>query len=293
MPAAFPRIAEFERQHGSVMRGLAAAAKERRAQAAARGEPARRGSRLLSFREGLRLLIETLQGSLRQPPLLGVCVRRVVPERPASGPPLWLVHGDGQDHWRAEAIVLACPTLQQAEMLADLDVPLATTLAEIPYSPAVVVALGYRQEDLHAVPEGFGYIAPQRKRRDLLGVQFCSSIFPERSPAGTVLLRAIAGGWHRRDVVAWDDARLVAAVRAELKLALRTDAIPVFQHIVRWEHAIPQYHLGHRDRVARIEARAAAYPGLFLTGNALHGVAMNDCTEQGALVAARVAAYLA
>ena len=63
-------------------------------------------------------------------------------------------------------------------------------------------------------------------------------------------------------------------------------------HIVRWDRAIPQYHLDHRQRVAWIEARAAQYPGLFLTGNAYHGVALNDCTEQGSEVAQRLHQYL-
>jgi oxygen-dependent protoporphyrinogen oxidase len=107
-----------------------------------------------------------------------------------------------------------------------------------------------------------------------------------------VLLRAIAGGWHRGDVLAWDDDRLLRAVRAELRCAMGITAAPVFHHITRWERAIPQYHFGHLARVAAIDAQAAGYPGLFLTGNAYHGVALNDCTEQAGQVAARVSAYL-
>src|SRR5262249_39570599 len=124
------------------------------------------------------------------------------------------------------------------------------------------------------------------------GVQFCSSIFPGRAPSGMVLLRALCGGWHRADVVGWDDARLIEAVRAELRLALSITAAPEFQPIVRWEKAIPQYLLRHLYRVAAIEERAGRHPGLFLTGNAYHGVAFNDCTEQAGLVAGRVAVFL-
>jgi oxygen-dependent protoporphyrinogen oxidase len=85
---------------------------------------------------------------------------------------------------------------------------------------------------------------------------------------------------------------LLAAARAELRLALGVVAEPVFHHVVRWDRAIPQYHLGHLERVGRIEGRAAGHPGLFLGGNAYHGVALNDCTEQAALLAGRVAGYL-
>jgi oxygen-dependent protoporphyrinogen oxidase len=138
--------------------------------------------------------------------------------------------------------------------------------------------------------DGFGWIAPQAQRRDVLGVQWCSAIFPGRAPDGTVLWRALCGGWHRADVVDWDDARLVAAVRAELWRAQGVTADPAFVQVVRWERAIPQYLVGHPDRVAAIEARAGRYPGLFLAGNAYHGVALNDCTERAAVLAEHVAA---
>lgn len=289
MPAAFPRIVEMERRHGSVFRGMTVAAKQRRAEAAHRGEPYH-GSRLLAFREGLRLLIETLCERLRKPPVLGVSVRRLTSTANGGNP--WTVEAEGRDAWQADAVVLACPAHQQAVLLADVDSNLAEVIGQIPYSPAVVVALGYRRQDVPGDLNGFGYIAPQRLRRDVLGVQWCSSIFPGRAPQGLVLLRAIAGGWHRKDILAWDDQRLLEAVRKELRLAMHIEAAPVFHHIVRWERAIPQYHMGHLERVARIETLAGQHPGLFLTGNAYYGVALNDCTEQGEKVAARVASHL-
>ena len=143
------------------------------------------------------------------------------------------------------------------------------------------------------LPDGFGYIAPQNTRRDVLGVQWCSSIFPERAPDGMVLWRALCGGWHRAEILDWPDERLVEAVRAELRLAMGVTSAPAFVHIVRWPAAIPQYHVGHLDRVRRIEARVAALPGLFVGGNAYHGVAMNDCTEQAVILADRIAGYFA
>jgi oxygen-dependent protoporphyrinogen oxidase len=285
--ATFPRLVALEAEHGSLLKGMAAAARRRRAEAAARGEPVPRPGRMWSFREGLGLLAETLAGQVGSPPVLGVNVRRL--ERVGPG---WLVHGEGQERWQADAVVLTCPAYCQAALLADVDAALADEVAAIRYNRVVVVALGYRQADVPRPLDGFGYLAPQRTRRDLLGVQWCSSIFPDRAPPGMVLLRALAGGWHRPEIVDWDEARLLDAVRAELRLALGVVAEPVFRHVVRWDRAIPQYHLGHLERVARIAERAGRLPGLFLGGNAYHGVALNDCTEQGAVLAGRVAGYL-
>jgi oxygen-dependent protoporphyrinogen oxidase len=189
--------------------------------------------------------------------------------------------------------VLACPAYQQAAILADLEPELAERVGGIAYNRVTVIGLGYRQADVPVSLDGFGYIAAQRTRRDLLGVQWCSSIFPGRAPAGLVLLRALCGGWHRPEVAGWEDERLLQAVRCELRLALGIEAAPRFHHVIRWERAIPQYHLGHQERVAWIEQRVARHSGLFLTGNAYHGVALNDCTEQAEAVAGQVGRYLA
>jgi protoporphyrinogen/coproporphyrinogen III oxidase len=270
-----------------VLRGMAQSARQRRAEAAASGETAPAG-RMWSFREGLGLLIDTLRSRLRYSPLLNVRVRTV--RRMGDG--TWRVQSEGRDGWDADAVVLTCPAHQQALMLADEDADLANQIAGIAYNRVAVVALGYRAADVPGSLEGFGYLSPQRERRDVLGVQWCSSIFPERAPAGMVLLRAMCGGWNRPEMLDWDDERLVRAVRGELQRALAIKARPHFHHIIRWRQAIPQYHLGHRERVAWIEERLARHPGLFVGGNAYKGVALNDCIEQADLLAEQVARYL-
>jgi oxygen-dependent protoporphyrinogen oxidase len=287
--ATFPRLAELEERYGSVMKGFAAAAKERRAQARSRGEVYQRPGRMWSFREGLQALVDALRAGLTRPPLLGVTVHRIEMRNDGSG---WAVHAEGQERWSADAVVLACPAPEQAAIVADLDSELAERINGLPYNRVAVVALGYRREDVSLALDGFGFLVPQRDRRDLLGVQWCSSIFPDRAPVGSVLLRAMCGGWSRPEIIGWDDGRLLTAIRAELRTAMGVTAEPILHRIIRWERAIPQYHLGHRERVAWIEARARRYPGLFLAGNAYHGVAMNDCTEQALRLAAEVAQLL-
>jgi oxygen-dependent protoporphyrinogen oxidase len=290
LPACFPRLAQMERDHGSLLKGFARAARQRRAEAA-RGESAPRGRSLWSFRGGLRVLVEALASGLRRAPIHGAAARAVRkhgdPQRPD-----WHLDGDGRDSWPADAVVLTCPAPRQAEVLADLDPELSARVGEIPYNRIAVVGLGYHRADVPGRLDGFGFIAPQRGRGDLLGVQWCSSIYPGRAPDGLVLLRAMCGGWHRPDVVDWDDDRLVRSVGAVLRQAMGIAAAPVFRRVVRWPRAIPQYHLGHLDRLDWIEARLRQHPGLYLAGNAYRGVALNDCTEQGELVARAVGRYL-
>src|SRR5262249_35427214 len=159
--------------------------------------------KMWSFPGGLRVLVEATAARLKQPPTFGVNVRTI--RKGAAG---WRVEADGRDAWEADAVVLTCPAHQQAPMLADLVAELARSIGEISYNRVAVVALGYRRADVPAPLDGFGFIAPQATRRDLLGVQWCSSIYPERAPRDCVLLRTMSGGWHRGDVLDWDDARL-------------------------------------------------------------------------------------
>jgi oxygen-dependent protoporphyrinogen oxidase len=104
-------------------------------------------------------------------------------------------------------------------------------------------------------------------------------------------MRALCGGWNRGDVLDWSDDRLVAAVRAEMARSVGVKVAPKFCHVVRWQRAIPQYFVGHLDRVAAIDERVSRHAGLFVGGSAYRGVAINDCVEQAGLLAQRVAAW--
>jgi oxygen-dependent protoporphyrinogen oxidase len=288
--AAFPRLPVMEREAGSIVRGFVRAAKQRKREAQARGEPPPGPQRMWSFPEGLQVLTDSLAKSLGPALKTGIRVQAV--SESASITP-WKVYAEHGKAWSADAVVLACPAYEQAAILTELNPELAEEVAGIPYNRIAVVALGYRQADCPGQPDGFGYIAPQNTRRDVLGVQWCSSIYPARAPEGCVLWRALCGGVHRAEVVDWDDDTLVRAVHAEMRLAMGVRGEPVFARVIRWPAAIPQYVVGHLDRLARIDAQVARHPGLFLTGNAYRGVALGDCAEHGELVAAKVALFLA
>jgi oxygen-dependent protoporphyrinogen oxidase len=286
--AAFPRLVEMERDYGSVLAGMTRARRHRRIEAAAAGRPlGNRGAQMWSFPEGLGLLIDTLGKRLRNPALLRATVTSVLPD-PAGG---WRIQA-GERAWLADAVALTCPAYRQSELLRGLDSELAHQIGEIPYNRVVVVGLGHSAADVPHRLDGFGYLSRQADRRDVLGVQWCSSIFPERAPPGMVLLRALCGGWNRADVIDWEDDRLLEAVRLELRQALGIRAAPAFSHVIRWDRAIPQYHLGHLRRVARIENLLRRHRGLVVGGNAYHGVSLNDCVERAGVLAEEVARVL-
>lgn len=276
--ACFPRLVAWEREHGSVLRGMKRAARDRRS----RGEHKRRGSRLWSFDGGMQVLIDALREGLGDSLHIGAAAVRLEKQRQ------WSVIDNHGRAWPADVVVLACPAYRQAAIVRNIDADLAERIAAIPYNRLVVVALGYRREQIGIAVDGFGFIAPQATRHDLLGVQWCSSIYPGRAPEGMVLMRAMCGGWHRPEIADWSDEQLLGRVVAQVAEIHRIEGDPLFAEVVRWPRAIPQYHLGHLERVAAIEERARRHVGLVLAGNAYHGVAVNDCTQDAMRVADRV-----
>jgi oxygen-dependent protoporphyrinogen oxidase len=288
--AAFPRLAALEAEYGSLLKGFSAAARRRRREARGKGEPAPQPAMLWSFREGMRTLIEALRRHLDRS--IHSRVRITSLAKTSDAQTKWQVHGEGSNTWTADAIILTCPAYAQSALVENVDSELARELAAIPYNRIAVIALGYRRDQLGRPLDGFGYLTTRDSRGDVLGVQWCSAIFPDRAPPGHVLVRAMSGGFHNGETVDWDNERLLTAVTAELSLTMGIASPPVFHSIVRWNRAIPQYHLGHLPRLARIESRAALLPGLFLGGNAYRGVALNDCVDSANEVARRIAAFL-
>jgi oxygen-dependent protoporphyrinogen oxidase len=214
--------------------------------------------------------------------------------------PAELVARDG-DRWRvmaggqafdADAVVLATPAFAASALLAPLDEALARQLADIEYASSATVTLGYRSDGVAGGLAGFGFVVPFAERRPLLACTFASRKYPGRAPEGHELLRAFVGGARRPDLVELDDATLVRTVRDELRTLLGIAADPMLVRVERYRRAMPQYAVGHLDRIAAIEARAAALPGLALAGAAYRGVGIPDCIHSGEVAADALAGRL-
>ncbi|MEZ6141819.1 MAG: protoporphyrinogen oxidase [Zavarzinella sp.] len=292
LPANFPRLAQYEKEHGSVLRGVSAAGKLRRKQAKESGNALKRPA-TWSFVGGLQVMTDQITSQLQQSQQVTLQVDAPIQVlRKASNSPTWEVGVDPTNTESFDVVILTNPAYVQADLLARVDETLATEVAAIPYNRIAVVAMGYREADVRTAPhDGFGFIVPHAPQT-ILGAQWCSSIFPERAPHGCVLWRALIGGAGQTEMLDRSDDELSVFAHREVGRMMGFSAEPVFSRVVRWERAIPQYHVGHLARVARIEQQLQHHLGLFLGGNAYHGIAMNDCTEQADLLAAKIVSYL-
>ena len=284
--ATFPQLREVERAHGSLVRGLRARS---RATAVA-------GSAFLSLPTGLQELVDALEGVLLATGRVTVRrhapVRSVVGRGPAGDADVRVVLDDGG--WiAADAVVVAIPAPRAATLLAAEDAALATELGAIAHGSTATITLAV---DRAAVPhplDATGYVIPRVEGRDALACTFASSKWAGRAPAGVALFRVFVGGAHRAELVERDDAALVAIARRELRETLGVTAEPRLARVGRWVGAMPQYELGHPERVRRIAERVAARPWLAVAGNAYGGVGVPDCIRSGQAAADRVLGTLA
>ena len=158
-----------------------------------------------------------------------------------------------------------------------------------------MVCLGYDEAKVAAERGplgGFGFLVPRSERVRILGALWETSIYGNRAPAGKALIRVMIGGALDRNAVLLDDDQLVDAVRADLSTTMGLRTSPEFVRIVRHTRGIPQYLVGHVERLQQIDARLQAHPGLYLAGNSYRGVAINACVADATVIAEKVIAHL-
>lgn len=281
--ACFPKVYDLERKYGGLIRGMIRLQRERKRSGSAEKVGAGPGGVLTSYYQGMGALVDGLRGIIGDRLRLGRGVRAI--DRKGQGYSLLLADGTATD---ADVVVIATPAFAAADILKEYEPGLAKLLSGITYPSVAVACLGYRREKIKSSLDGFGFLVPSGEKRSILGTLFDSSIFPNRAPEGQVLLRSMVGGARASDLACQKEERIVDLVKRELAdiLSVRTD--PDFVKVFRWEAAIPQYTLGHLDRLKDIDGILAGHRNLYLAGNAYRGIGVNDCIENSFLLTEKI-----
>jgi len=287
MAAACREFAEMEQTHGSLWAGERARLKNAAEEA---GTGARYGQ-FVTFATGMQTLPDRLaqavwdRGGRR---LEGRAERLVRHEG------RWRLtvagQGDAAGSLDAEAVILATPAPAAAVLLAGVDPALAAELAGIAYAGSVIVSLGFRREAAAHPLDAAGLVIPRIAGRRALAISFSSSKFPERAPPGCILVRVFLGGALDPEAVRLGDDALATLAHREASDLLGINGDPLLVQIDRWDAAMPQYHVGHADRVERIEAAVSRQPALALAGGAYRGVGIPQVIGSGRQAAEAVLA---
>jgi oxygen-dependent protoporphyrinogen oxidase len=170
-------------------------------------------------------------------------------------------------------VFVCCPATAAAKLLQPVDERMSGLLAGVKYNSSVTLALGYAQAGVEGKISGFGFLVPKVERKRMAACTFVKTKFDHRVPPAKAVLRCFLGG----SAINVPDSDLVRDVLAELKEMLGLPAVPLFSRVTRWNKAMAQYSLGHKERVAEIQTLARSHRGLYLAGNAYEGIGIPDC----------------
>ena len=276
-----PEIAALARKNRSLYLGL----RRLRHHAA----PSSGGPVLITLAGGLVRLVEALAARLGKADVrLNTTVSHVA--REGSGYRVDLADGT---NIAADAVVLATPAFVSSGLLADLAPDVATVLDEIPYVDVATIWLAYPPSAMGRPLDGTGFLVPPEEGKLLVGCTWSSAKWPHLSDDNLVLIRCMVG---RRGDTRWlgmDDDALVRGVHEELVEAMGLTSGPIHQSIQRWPNGMPQYVVGHQNRLDAMKAALSHLPGLYLTGAAFRGVGLASCVADAERTAKEVTALLA
>lgn len=285
VPAAFPKLHALEQRYGSLIVGAILGARERKK----RAETAKNTARSFSFRGGMQALTDALARAV--PVVQGA--RAMSLSRLPDGSFAVAFDREGAPLTRhARAVVLAVPADEAARLAYPLAPEATRAMQEIQYPPVTIVATAYRRDDVDHGLGGFGFLAPRVEGRAVLGTLFSSSMFEGRAPEGQVLLTNFVGGRRNPALAEAGDDEIVEKVAAEHRALLGARAPALWNAVTRWPRAIPQYELGHLDRIARVAEAEKAVPGLRFCANWRGGVSVGDCIANAHATAESLGAWL-
>jgi len=287
LAATFPQLRASELTHGGIIKGALAQKQER----AARGSNQTPPTGFLSFQTGMRELIDRALEKVADNGARVVCrtiCSGLQSEEGVPGYRLTLTRPEGETVESFDGVALAVPAWAAAPLLADLSPMASDVLARIEHVSSALIAVAFPKSQLVEPLDGYGYVVPRVEGRDVMAMTWISSKWPGRAPAGQVLVRAFVGRAGQDAALQGDDASLVQVTLREIRDVLGVWVEPSLTRVYRWDRGMPQYTMGHLDRIDRIESEVTRLPGIELAGNYLRGVGIPDCITSGETAAANL-----
>ena len=268
--AAFPAVVQLENEYGGLFKGMI---KKRK-------KGAGPGGVLMSFKGGMGRYIEHLRTQLNAEIRLDSEITQVTRRKDGYAV------NSRETSLEVDKLILATPAYVSAHLLQFLAPRLAIRLGAIEYSPISIVGFGYH--NLAHRLKGFGLLTTASAQKEILGVLWDSSIFPDRAPASCKSVRVMIGGQRNPKLAQQDESALVEIALKGLRETMGITDTPASIFVERWARGIPNYKPGHLANVDEIFALLKKFPGLYLNSNAYYGISLNDCVRNSKLCAQQV-----
>jgi oxygen-dependent protoporphyrinogen oxidase len=261
--AIFPKLVALEKEYGSVSLGIMHRRREG-------GKMP--GSRLFSWRDGIATLPGRLARRLGKTIRTGVTVRRILPSHDGFD-----IDVGNKGRLQAKAVVIATQAHVTAQLISKIDPEGAGAAERIQAPPLAVVFLGFPRRNVAHPLDGLGFLTSEAENRNIIGAQFCSTMFPHRAPEGQVAVCAYIGGARAPDLARLPASDLIGLARAEFRDLIGAVGEPSLARVRHWPLGLPQYASGHRALIEKLGTADRRHGGLFLTGNYFAGPSVASC----------------
>ena len=292
--AAFRRVADMADVGGGLLAGAILSRRQRQKPVADADAniPTVRPGELGSFKDGMQALPKAIATTLGDAVKLNWSLTQLRPTEHQTYIAEFTTP-EGIKQVEARTVVLTTPAYITADLLQSLTPQASVALREIFYPPVACVVLAYPESAFHNTLVGFGNLIPRGQGIRTLGTIWSSSLFPGRSPQGWQILTNFIGGATDLEVGNMSSEQLVSEVHKDLqRILLKQDVSPKVLAVHLWKQAIPQYGLGHHQRLEQVNQGLQNLPGLYLCSNYIDGVSLGDCVQGASVRASLVSRYL-
>ncbi|MBX9570994.1 MAG: protoporphyrinogen oxidase [Candidatus Obscuribacterales bacterium] len=280
-----PQMVQLEQLHRSIILGLLGTREQRGIKTVADKDR----SLFMSFDKGMSVLIEALSKHLPDDCLyLNKSISSVVPK----GKRQWLVQCSNGESILADAVIICTPGPVASKILAVADSKIAEELDSIKAPLAMTVNLLYHKSSIKDELDAFGFIVPEQDKSAIRACTFSSTKFAGRASNNTKLLRVFLSEECRTAL--WDkpDYEIAKFVTSSLRRYIQITGLPIDFHVARHLNGIPEYNVGHKDRVEQIFLQLNSLPGLYLAGNSYSGIGISECIASAREAVRKVNEYL-
>ncbi|WP_102027982.1 protoporphyrinogen oxidase [Salirhabdus sp. Marseille-P4669] len=279
--ATFPNFYHMEQTHRSLIKGI----KKTMPKPKESKDKPKQGQ-FLTFRNGLSTMIDALEKELQDCIITGVPVQHIA--KKTENYHLLL---DNDEVIEADSVIIATPHFAMQKMLSQYD--FMAIFKEMPATSVANVAMAFNKEDIKQDIDGTGFVISRNSSYRITAVTWTHKKWPHTTPEGKALVRCYVGRPNDQEVVDFSDEEIEEIVLKDLNKTMNITAKPQFKVISRWRNAMPQYTVGHKDRVDTLKEQINQHlPGLFFAGSSFEGIGVPDCIDQGEEAVQQVLSFL-
>ncbi|SER85818.1 oxygen-dependent protoporphyrinogen oxidase [Gracilibacillus ureilyticus] len=280
--ATFPNFYQLEQHHRSLVKGL------QKTMPKPKTGPGKKRSMFYSLKDGLQSLVEAIEANLDAE----IVRKDTAVNHIKKGPKQYTLTLSDGSVIQSDAVMIATPFNTMKKMLADYD--FVTSIKDMKATSVANVALAFDQSAIKEDIDGTGFVVSRNSDYRITACTWTHKKWPETAaPEGMALLRCYVGRPGDEDVVELSDEALEKIVLADLNKIMKIEGKPHFSIVSRWKNAMPQYSVGHKEKIDQLEKDIAEnLPGLFVAGSSFRGIGIPDCIDQGEAAVERILAYL-